>query len=51
MQVLFSSPPSIPSIIYFILPVEVVSFIKQDAVLNLVLSSPISLLCIWPSPH
>ena len=51
MQVLFYSPPSIASIIYFILPVEVVSFKKQDAVLNLVLSSPISLLCIWPSPH
>ena len=32
MQVLFSSPPSIPSIIYFILPVNIVSFIKQDAV-------------------
>ena len=50
VQVLFSSPPSIPSVIYFILPVELVSFKKHDAVLNLVLSSP-SEPCIWPSPH
>ena len=31
MQVLFSSPPSILSIIYFILTVDNVSFIKQDS--------------------
>ena len=51
MQVLFSSPPSIPSIIYFILPVEVVSFKKQDAVLNLVLSSFLGRPCFRPSSH
>ena len=55
MQVLLSSPPSIPSIIYYcitvLLVVEVVSFKKHDAVLNLVLSSPLSQPCIWPSPH
>ena len=48
VQVLFSSPPSV---IYFILPVELVSFKKHDAVLNLVLSSPFSQHYIWPSPH
>ena len=49
VQVLFSSPPSILSVIYYcitVLPVEVVSFKKHDAVLNLVLSSPLSHPCI-----
>ena len=51
MQVLFSSPPSITSVIYFILPVEVVGSWKQDAVPSLVLASPFSQHYIWPSPH
>ena len=50
MQALFSSTPSIPSVI-FITALPVVSAKKHDAVLNLVLSSPLSQLCIWPSPH
>ena len=34
-----------------VLSEEVVSFKKDDGVLNFLLSSPLSHPCIWPSPH